>query len=160
MEIQYSYSPTVKRLICFTNSYFQGLPKQNNGAMCMCDDAARLNTVKTYLIIFYTSCWINCIISYKLYQILIGKKKGGLQRCTNARHFGTGTIRHQDTSTPGQFGTCIFFFDFEHKTFNYGNTIFLFASIISYKLYQYFFDYNTYESGFESLSKFPQIFNL
>jgi hypothetical protein len=26
------------------------------GAMRMCDDAARLNTVKTYLIIFYTSC--------------------------------------------------------------------------------------------------------
>jgi hypothetical protein len=23
----------------------------------------------------------------------------------NARHFGTGTIRHQDTSAPGQFGT-------------------------------------------------------
>jgi len=65
--------------------YQSGHPKQKIGAMCMCDDAARLNTVKTYLIIFYTSCcWINCIISYKFYQ--------------------------------------------------------------------YFFDYNTYESGFESLS--------
>ena len=72
--------------------YQSGPPKQKIGAMRMCDDAARLNTVKTYLIIFYTSCWINCIISYKFYQ--------------------------------------------------------------------YFFDYNTYESGFESLSKFPQIFNL
>jgi hypothetical protein len=28
----------------------------------------RLSTVKTYLIIFYTSCWINCIVSYKFYQ--------------------------------------------------------------------------------------------
>ena len=36
--------------------YQQGPPKKKNGAMCMCDDAARLNTVKTYLIIFYTSC--------------------------------------------------------------------------------------------------------
>ena len=27
-----------------------------------------LSTVKTYLIIFYNSCWINCIISYKFYQ--------------------------------------------------------------------------------------------
>jgi hypothetical protein len=48
--------------------YESGPPQQNIGAMCMCDDAARLNTVKTYLIIFYASCWINCIISYKFYQ--------------------------------------------------------------------------------------------
>ena len=43
----------------------------------------------------------------------------------NARHFGTGTIRHQDTLAPrqfgtrtGQFGTCAFFFDFTYKTSN------------------------------------------
>jgi hypothetical protein len=43
----------------------------------------------------------------------------------NARHFGTGTLphlcktfRHQDSSAPGQFGTCVFFFDFTYKTSN------------------------------------------
>jgi hypothetical protein len=44
-----------------------------------------------------------------------------------------------DTSAPvwgisesGQFGTCVFFFDFTYKTSNYGNTIFLFARTPSY----------------------------
>jgi hypothetical protein len=36
----------------------------------------------------------------------------------NARHFGTGAIRHQDISAPRQFGTCVFFFDFTYKTSN------------------------------------------
>ena len=35
---------------------------------------------------------------------------------------------HQGSSAPGQFGTCVFFFDFTYKTSNYGNTIFLFAN--------------------------------
>ena len=53
---------------------------------------------------------------------------GRLPFLRNARHFGTGTIRHQDSSAPGQFGTCVFFFDLKYKTSNYGNTIFLFAN--------------------------------
>ena len=36
----------------------------------------------------------------------------------NARHFGTGTIRYQDTSALRQFGTCVFFFDFSYITSN------------------------------------------
>ena len=50
----------------------------------------------------------------------------------NARHFGNGTNRHQDTSVPiqignrirqistlkRQIGTCVFFFDFTYKTSN------------------------------------------
>ena len=58
-----------------------------------------------------------------------------VQSCMNARHFGTRTLRHlcetfrhQDSLAPGQFGTCVFFFDFTYKTSNYGNTIFLFAN--------------------------------
>ena len=43
----------------------------------------------------------------------------------NGRHFDTrkirhlcDTFRHQDSSAPGQFGTCVFFFDFTYKTSN------------------------------------------
>ena len=80
---------------------------------------------------------ITCVIFYADYTLK-----------WNARHFGTGTIRnqdtsapvrdisapgqfdtrtirhlceifrHQDSSAPGQFDTCVFFFDFTYKTSN------------------------------------------
>ena len=101
--------------------------------------------VRTPFMVRYT----RCNIMWQSYSVICDRSVvfsgySGL----NARHFGTGTNRHQDTlasvwdisaprqfgtrtirhlcetfrhqdsSAPGQFGTCVFLFDFTYKTSN------------------------------------------
>ena len=54
---------------------------------------------------------INHKKKYFVIQILVSTSTFSLV-FPNARHFGTGTIRHQDTFT------CVFFFDFSYITSN------------------------------------------